>query len=88
MQLEPAERSRILRVLFISLLLDLVSYDETHSMAKLTRLDFIHFHITALSFPTLVLPIPRRTTYCIAEPGLSLSECLQRVLRYTNQFKI
>jgi len=52
----PQQRKKILRVLFISLLLDLVSAKLVlPSAKKLTKSDLIHFHPPSLPFSAHLL---------------------------------
>lgn len=87
MSIDPAQRKSILRVLFASLLLDLVSCHAWRQI-ELTLPDLLHIHSTSISITSFILSIAGRPTKFTSQSSLSLSECLQEIFRHSNKFKI
>jgi len=85
--LSPAKRKQILRVIFISLLLDLVCEQITPWARLLTYLDLLYIYPSTLSQAPRILPQPRSPQRFLIppQPGLRRPQCLQAILLPTHQ---
>ena len=85
---DPASRKRILRVLFISLLLDLVGTQKHSWKHSLTIPDFVHLHPTTLPIPHCFLSWYRSRTVLRPEPHPAVPQRLQEVFLCSHRFQI
>lgn len=73
----PQQRKKILRVLFISLLLDLVSTKMSRAQCKsLTKPDLIYLHPPSFPFSTHLLSRSGDSPLLGPQPHLALSQCI------------
>lgn len=86
MAIAGAHRKQVLKVLMISLLLDLVRLNfnltsHVSSPKANNSPDLLHLHPAALPVSTLLLPRPRPLSFLTPEPHLPLPKRLQERLR-------
>jgi hypothetical protein len=87
--MDPKQRKSILRVLFISLLLDLVSAGGNAADCEvLTGTDLVHIYPAVVPFTALVLSKPRDSPILDLESSVTLFERIQEGVWITSEREI
>jgi hypothetical protein len=89
MAIAGAQRKQVLKVLMISLLLDLVRNIYPHAATRiLNKADILHLHPTTLPILAILLPRSRPLAKLPLEPYLPLPKRLQELLRQTDRLPL